>query len=196
MPHKISSKLYALVAATFLAACPVTAPAQETFAPPPAGPDGAHDFDFLIGSWKAHLRRRLDPLTGSNTWVDYNGTSLTRHVLDSNADLEAFDVDSPASHLHIHAETLRLYDIKTRQWSIYLLDVTKGTLGLPATVGVFTNGRGAFFDQEQWRGRWIEVRYEWTHADSGEAHMEQAFSTDGGKTWEVNWVCELIRMGA
>ena len=196
MHPKIQTRLYALAAAAFLVACPLAAPAQETFAPPPAGPDGAHDFDFLIGGWKAHLRRRLDPLTGSNTWVDYDGTSVTRHVLDSNANLEAFDVDSPASHLHIHAETLRLYDIKTHQWAIYLLDVTKGTLGLPATVGVFTDGRGEFFDQEVWRGRWIEVRYQWTHADPGEAHMEQAFSTDGGKTWEVNWVCELTRVGA
>ena len=195
MHTKTQSRLYALAAAAFLAIVPLAAPAQETFAPPPAGRDGAHDFDFLIGSWKAHLRRRLDPLIGSDTWVDYDGTSVTRHVLDSNANLEAFDVDSPPSHLHIHAETLRLYDVKTHQWAIYLLDVTKGTLGLPATVGVFTDGRGAFFDQEQWRGRWIEVRYAWTHSGSGEAHMEQAFSTDGGKTWEVNWVCELTRVG-
>jgi hypothetical protein len=194
MQFKTSTYFKALAMAAALIACP--AAAQEKFTPPPAGPDGAHDFDFLIGSWKAHLRRRLDPLSGSDIWVDYDGTSVTRHVLDSNANFEAFDVDSPASHLHIHAETLRLYDIKTHQWAIYLVDVTKGTLGLPATVGVFTNGRGEFFDQEQWRGRWIEVRYAWSHVDPGEAHMEQAFSTDGGKTWEVNWVCELTRVGA
>jgi len=196
MNPKASTRIRALAAAAILIVSPITAQAQEKFTPPPAGPDGAHDFDFLINGWKAHLRRRLDPLTGSNTWVDYDGTSVTRHVLDSNANLEAFDVDSPASHLHIHAETLRLYDIKTHQWSIYLLDVTKGTLGLPATVGGFTNGRGEFFDQEQWRGRWIEVRYAWTHSGPSEAHMEQAFSTDGGKTWEVNWICELTRVGA
>ena len=186
MNPKASTRIRALAAAAILIVSPITAQAQEKFTPPPAGPDGAHDFDFLINGWKAHLRRRLDPLTGSNTWVDYDGTSVTRHVLDSNANLEAFDVDSPASHLHIHAETLRLYDIKTHQWSIYLLDVTKGTLGLPATVGAFTNGRG----------RWIEVRYAWTHSGPSEAHMEQAFSTDGGKTWEVNWICELTRVGA
>jgi len=192
-PH-LSIRRCAVAAAALLLAWP--AAAQEKFTPPPAGREGAHDFDFLIGSWKAHLRRRLDPLSGGDIWVDYDGTSVTRHVLDSNANLEAFDVDSPASHLHIHAETLRLYDIKTHQWAIYLLDVTKGTLGLPATVGAFTDGHGEFFDQEQWRGRWIEVRYAWTHIDPGEAHMEQAFSTDGGKTWEVNWVCELTRVGA
>ena len=193
MHIKTSTKLKALAMAALLIACP--AAAQEKFTPPPAGRDGAHDFDFLIGSWKAHLRRRLDPLTGSDVWVDYDGTSVTRHVLDSNANLEAFDVDSPARHLHIHGETLRLYDIKTHQWSIYLLDVTKGTLGLPATVGGFADGRGAFFDQEQWRGCWIYVRYTWAHRYPGEAHMEQSFSTDGGKTWEVNWVCELTRVG-
>jgi len=195
MHPKIHTRLYAVAMAALLVASPIAARAQEAFTPPPTGPDGARDFDFLIGSWKVHLRRRLDPLTGSNTWVDYDGTSVTRHVLDSNANLEAFDVDSPASHLHIHGETLRLYDIKTHQWSIYLLDVTKGTLGLPATVGGFADGRGAFFDQEQWRGCWIYVRYTWAHRYPGEAHMEQSFSTDGGKTWEVNWVCELTRVG-
>jgi hypothetical protein len=194
MHIRTSTKLKALALAAALIAGPVAA--QEKFTPPPAGPDGAHDFDFLIGSWKAHLRRRLDPLSGADIWVDYDGTSVTRHVLDSHANLEAFDVDSPASHLHIHGETLRLYDIKTHQWAIYLLDVTKGALSLPATVGVFTEGRGNFFDEEQWRGRWILVRYQWTHVDPGEAHMEQAFSTDGGKTWEVNWICELTRVGA
>ena len=195
MHPKIHTRLYAVAMAALLVASPIAARAQEAFTPPPTGPDGARDFDFLIGSWKVHLRRRLDPLTGSNTWVDYDGTSVTRHVLDSNANLEAFDVDSPARHLHIHGETLRLYDIKTHQWSIYLLDVTKGTLGLPATVGGFADGRGAFFDQEQWRGCWIYVRYTWAHRYPGEAHMEQSFSTDGGKTWEVNWVCELTRVG-
>src|SRR6266853_1581268 len=70
--------------------------------------DGSHDFDFLIGNWKAHVRRLPDRLVGSNTWIEYNGISNHKKLLDSNANFEEFDVDNPENHLHIKAQTLRL----------------------------------------------------------------------------------------
>lgn len=88
--------------------------------------DGAHDFDFLIGNWKAHVRRLPDRLNGSNTWVEYDGISNHKKVLDSNANFEEFEVDNPEKHLHIKAQTLRLYNPESRQWSIYLVDLDKG----------------------------------------------------------------------
>ena len=95
--------------------------------------------------------------------------------------------------LHIKAQTLRLYNPETRQWSIYLVDLDNGTLGLPPVVGSFTRNRGEFFDQEQYKGRAILVRYMWLNNSPKSARMEQSFSPDGGKTWEVNWICELSR---
>ena len=89
--------------------------------------------------------------------------------------------------------TLRLYNPESRQWSIYLVDLDKGTLGLPPVVGQFTGNRGEFFDQESWKGRMILVRYVWMNLSPKSARMEQSFSDDGGKTWEVNWICELRR---
>jgi len=159
----------------------------------PVQRDGSHDFDFLIGDWKAHVRRLPDRLVGSNVWVEYDGISNHKKLLDSNANFEEFEVYSPDKKLHIKAQTFRLYNPETHQWSIYLLDLDKGTLSLPPVIGQFYGNRGEFYDQEDWKGRAIFVRYVWLNISPKSARMEQSFSADGGKTWEVNWMCELSR---
>ena len=155
--------------------------------------DGSHDFDFLIGNWKAHVRRLPDRLNNSNAWVEYDGISKTKKILDSDANFEEFEVTSTDKKLHIKAQTLRLYNPTSHQWSIYLLDVNNGTLSLPPMVGQFQGNRGELFDQEDYKGRAILVRYVWLNISPTSSRMEQSFSPDGGKTWEVNWICELSR---
>lgn len=182
--------------ALFAMAVLLLAPCGHAAAQPQARHDGAHDFDFLIGDWKAHLKRLPDRLVGSRRWLEYDGVSRTHKVFGSDANMEEFQVDNAKDDLHIRAQTLRLYNPASHQWSIYGLDVDKGVLGLPATVGEFTGGRGEFFDYEDWKGRWVLVRFAWTHSGRGAAHFEQAFSPDGGKTWEVNWICDLTREGS
>jgi len=177
-----------------IALLPLT-PQAQTSAGPANLPsrDGSHDFDFLIGNWKAHVRRLPDRLNNSDTWVEYDGISNHKKLLDSNANFEEFDVTSTDKKLHIKAQTLRLYNPTSHQWSIYLVDLDNGTLGLPPVVGYFTGNRGEFFDQEDFKGRAILVRYVWLNISPNSARMEQSFSPDGGKTWEVNWICELSR---
>jgi hypothetical protein len=155
--------------------------------------DGAHDFDFLIGDWKAHVRRLPDRLVGSDKWIEYDGISRHKKLLDSNANFEEFDVHGREKDQHIKAQTLRLYNPASHQWSIYLLDLDKGVLNTPPVVGEFTGRRGEFYDQEEWKGRAILVRYVWSDISPQSARMEQSFSADDGKTWEVNWICELSR---
>ena len=155
--------------------------------------DGSHDFDFLIGDWKAHVRRLPDRLNNSNVWDVYDGISNHHKLLDSNANFEQFEVTSTDKKLHIKAQTLRLYNPATRQWSIYLVDLDNGTLDTPPVVGGFNGKRGEFFHQETLKGRTILVRYVWLDLSPNSARMEQSYSPDGGKTWEVNWICELSR---
>lgn len=155
--------------------------------------DGSHDFDFLIGDWKAHVRRLPDRLNNSNVWNEYDGISNHHKLLDSNANFEQFEVTSPDKKLHIKAQTLRLYNPATRQWSIYLVDLDNGTLDTPPVVGAFNGKRGEFYHQEILKGRTILVRYVWLDLSQSSARMEQSYSPDGGKTWEVNWICELSR---
>src|SRR5262249_28685057 len=99
--------------------------------------DGSHDFDFLIGDWKAHVRRLPDRLNGSNAWDVYDGISNHKKLLDTNANFEEFDVSSSDRKLHIKAQTLRVYNPETHQWSIYGLDLEKGEVEVPPVVGLF-----------------------------------------------------------
>ena len=155
--------------------------------------DGLHDFDFVIGRWNVHLRKLLHPLTGSTEWVEYEGTSVMTKLWDDRANMEEFKVASLDKRLHIDAQTLRLYNPQTRQWSIYLVDAASGKLPMPPTVGAFKDGRGEFFDAEDFDGRSILVRYVWTQPSPSTARMEQSFSPDWGRSWETNWICELSR---
>jgi hypothetical protein len=155
--------------------------------------DGSHDFDFLIGDWKAHVRRLPDRLVGSTRWVEYEGISRHKKLLDSNANFEEFEVNGHDKSEHIKAQTLRLYNPDSHQWSIYLVDLDKGVLSTPTVVGEFTGRRGEFYDQDVWNGRAVLVRYVWSDISPQSARMEQSFSADGGKSWEVNWICELTR---
>jgi len=123
--------------------------------------DGSHDFDFLIGDWKAHVRRLPDRLNNSNLWVEYDGISNHKKLLDSNANFEEFDVTSTDKKLRIKGQTLRLYNPTSHQWNIYLIDLDNGTLDSPPVVGHFTGNRGELFHQEQLQGRTILVRYVW-----------------------------------
>ncbi|HTS07710.1 MAG TPA: hypothetical protein VMP68_19190 [Candidatus Eisenbacteria bacterium] len=92
--------------------------------------DGSHDFDFLIGDWRAHVRRLPDRLNNSNKWDEYDGISNHHKLLDSNANFEQFEVTSTDKKLQIKAQTLRMYNPATHQWSIYLIDLDNGTLEL------------------------------------------------------------------
>ena len=105
----------------------------------------------------------------------------------------AYMISSVAEMYGIHPQTLRLYDPESRQWRIYLVDVDKGTLGLPPVTGRFNGRVVEFYDQEEWKGQAVIVRYQWTDISPKAAKMEQAFSADGGRSWEVNWICELSR---
>ena len=156
-----------------------------------AARDGAHDFDFLIGDWSAHVRRLPERLVGSTRWDVYDGVSNHHKVFDTSANLEKFDVRGPAGR--IKAQTLRMYDPASRQWSIYGLDLDAGTILTPGVTGEFRGKRGEFYHQEPWRGRVILVRYLWLDLGPQAARMEQAYSDDGGATWETNWICELSR---
>lgn len=147
--------------------------------------DGQRDFDFHIGTWKTHLKRRLRPLTGSNTWVEYEGTTVVRKVWDGRANLVELVAEGAAGR--IEGLSLRLYNPESRQWSLNFSNSAAGTLS-PATIGEFKNGRGEFYNQETLNGRSIFVRFVISDITSNSCRFEQSFSDDGGKTWEVNWI--------
>jgi hypothetical protein len=155
--------------------------------------DGSHDFDFEIGTWKTRVKRLLRPLTGSATWVDYEGTSVVRKVWGGRANLVELVADGPGGHFE--ALSLRLYNPESHQWTLNFASSSGGTLS-PPTFGEFKNGRGEFYAEETLNGRAIYVRFVISDITSNFCRFEQAFSADGGKTWEVNWIATDTRVGA
>lgn len=160
------------------------------FEQPSTQPDGQRDFDFEIGAWTVHLSRRLKPLTGSTTWVEYEGTSVVRKVWNGRANLGELDVKGPSGH--IQGLSLRLYNAESRQWYISWSNANDGLLG-PPMVGRFKNRRGEFYNQESLDGQAIFVRFIFSDMTPQSFRLEQAFSNDGGQTWEPNWNATFTR---
>ncbi len=151
-----------------------------------------HDFDFLFGRWKVRNRRLRERLAACDEWVEFDSTLEVRPVWGGFGNFDEYEaLDTPFGE--IHGLTLRLYNPESRQWTIYWANRKSGTLDPPMT-GSWANGRGEFYDQELFAGRMIYVRFIWSNDSDNAARWEQAFSDDGGKTWETNWIMDLERM--
>jgi hypothetical protein len=184
-------KIYALfVGLIFVSPLSIAASADNA---PATRRDGARDFDFEVGSWKTHVRFLQHPLTGSTSWVEYGGTTVARKVWDGRALMIEVELDGGGHHFE--GLSLRLYNPESHQWSLNFSNATSGTLSTP-TIGEFKNGRGEFYDQETLNGRAILVRFVISDITKTSCHFEQAFSDDGGKTWEVNWIADDTRVNA
>ena len=155
--------------------------------------DGQHDFDFIFGDWRYQLKRRLNPLTGSTKWVEYEGTGHGIKIWNGRANLDEFEGDGAAGH--IEGLTLRTYNSKTHQWSLYWANSKDGKVVVPQ-IGQFKDGRGEFYAQDMLNGKNIFVRFVWTNTTTSMPHFEQSFSDDGGKTWESNWITDSTRVNS
>jgi hypothetical protein len=155
--------------------------------------DGQHDFDFLIGSWKIHLKRLVHPLSGAAEWVELDGTTVCRTLFDGRAEVEEMNVDSADKHMHIQGLALRLYNPTSHQWSIWWANAKDGAMNPPPVVGEFENGRGEFYDQDVFNGRAVFTRFVWSGVTTNSPHFEQSMSADGGKTWELWWITDQTK---
>jgi hypothetical protein len=153
--------------------------------------DGSHDFDFDFGTWQTHSSRLLHPLTGSHDWVEMDGVTVVSGIWSGRANLAEYRAVGPAGVVELLA--LRVYNPKSHQWSINFATPNVGALGAVPGVGEFRNGRVDFYDQEAINGRAVLVRFSIWGVTAEEARSEQAFSADGGKTWEVNWITRYTR---
>lgn len=165
--------------------CTVALAAAPDAGHEPAVRDGSHDFDFEIGTWTTRLRRLVKPLSGSTEWAAYTGTTTVRKVWDGRANLVELVAEGPAGKFE--GLNLRLYDPRSRQWRLNFASSRAGVLATP-TVGGFRNGRGEFYDQEDFEGRAVFVRFLVLPEGPDTVRFEQAFSDDGGRTWETNWI--------
>ncbi len=155
--------------------------------------DPCRDFDFVFGEWNVRHRRLTVRLAASDEWEEFDGTSSTRPVLGGNGNLEDNFIEFPGGAYR--AVALRSYDKSTGQWAIWWLDHRNPHhLDVPV-VGQFENGIGTFLADDSCEGRPIKVRFNWVSLDKDACRWEQAFSADGGGTWETNWTMQFSRAG-
>ncbi|QDZ09217.1 hypothetical protein FPZ24_13505 [Sphingomonas panacisoli] len=158
--------------------------AQEVLS---AARDGQKDFDFEIGTWTTSVRVLRNSLSGQTPdWAEYTGTSVVKPLLDGRANFVELSVAGAKGK--IEGGSLRLYNPQTRQWSLNFASLRNGMLTAPVYGGFGESKRGVFYGQDMVDGRAVMVRFVITLVSPSEAHFDQAFSTDGGATWESNWV--------
>ena len=152
---------------------------------------GADDFDFIIGNWTVHHHRLKERLVGCTEWVDFAGTSRTHKILGGYGNLEDNFLDLPEGPYR--AVALRSFNPATGLWSIWWLDHRNpGHLDTPV-LGSFSGGTGIFYADDNLNGSPIRIRFTWLPKDANSARWEQAFSDDGGESWETNWIMDFSR---
>jgi hypothetical protein len=158
----------------------------------PTPHDGHHDFDFETGTWTTRVRVLRNPLSGAAPdWADYQGTSVIRPLMDGRANLVELSVAGTRGK--IEGVALRLYNPQARQWSLNYASMHDGLLTAPVFGSFDEKGRGLFYGRDMLDGRAILVRFVITQVSATAAHFEQAYSADGGASWEVNWIADDTR---
>jgi hypothetical protein len=152
----------------------------------------SHDFDFFVGKWRVHHRRLKVRLAHCEDWLEFEGSCATQLVLGGLGNLDDNVLEVPGAPYR--AVTLRSFDLKTNQWAIWWLDGRNPHVLDPPMVGGWENGVGQFYCDDVFEGRPIRARFLWSHSTAETCHWEQAFSIDGGETWETNWVSDFVRV--
>ena len=153
--------------------------------------DGSRDFDFLYGTWDVHHRRLAERLKGSTTWEEFDAPMTARPTLGGRGNFDETSMERASGR--VEGMTVRFYNPASGEWTIYWADSINGFGSLPM-VGKFDgNGRGLLYAHEPFNGRYIFVRFIWTVLASDKARWEQAFSEDGGTTWETNWEMDFTK---
>ena len=155
--------------------------------------DAMHDFDFFHGSWSVKHRYLKERLKNCHEWIEFTGTSHCVPTMGGAGNMDDNVIAKP--DLTYRAMTVRTYDPATKLWAIWWFDgrMPHGPKD-PPLKGSFKDGVGTFLaPDDSWDGQKITSRFLWTNITRTSCRWEQSFSTDGGKTWEVNWVMESTR---
>lgn len=154
-------------------------------------PSSSNGFDFLIGKWQVLHRKRRQRLKGNDDWFEFPGTLDVSPILAGAGNIDLNDLDDPDGRYQ--ATSLRLFDATRGEWSIYWIDGRAAGIDKPV-VGVFDGPVGKFYSDDSFEGRPIRVRFTYEDLGPQDARWSQAFSADGGASWETNWVMEFKRM--
>ena len=144
-----------------------------------------HDFDFLSGKWRMDNQRLKARLKNSKEWESFESFDENYGpILQGIGNMDIYKGTYGGKSME--GLTLRLFNPKTRLWSLYWVSSTTGILD-PPVVGSFEGNIGRFYCKDTYEGIPILVMFNWDKTDKNNPVWSQAFSTDNGKTWEWNW---------
>ena len=180
-------------------AAPVLLTVRSDYDPGPAiiqtqnAVPGLHDFDFLVGHWRAHHRKLKHRLAHSQEWTEFDGTLDNQALMGGYSNVDDTVLNVPGAPYR--GVALRSFDPKSQQWSIWWLDSRTPSDPLdPPMIGSFHDGLGTFYGDDTVNGKRVRARFLWFKITPTSGHWEQADSPDGGKTWETNWVQDIQRV--
>jgi hypothetical protein len=152
---------------------------------------GVHAFDFEFGAWKTHIRRLLQPLSGTANWAEYDGIHTIRPIWNGRGNVGELQADGPSGH--IEAMSPRLYDTRTHKWHVTYGSSRDAGIST-ARIGEFKDGRGEFHGKETVDGKPVLVKETYSPLAANKRRFEIAYSADSGKTWETNWIMTDTRI--
>jgi hypothetical protein len=153
----------------------------------------ARDFDFWMGRWTIRNRYLRSRLAGSDEWDEFESTCVARPLLDGLGNEDEFRMDYDGGFV---AMSFRFFDPAKERWAIYWADSRRPGVFDPPVFGSFAGDTGVFGGEDVHDGRPIRVRFVWSGIRTPAPRWEQAFSADGGATWETNWIMDCTRVGA
>ena len=184
-----------LGAAGLMSAAGCSSPAAATPAKTAIAPtDPVHDFDGFFGNWHVRHRKLKERLAGSHEWLEFEGSQTMQPILGGSGNMTDNVFNMPDGSIQ-RGVTLRAFDPKTGKWSIWWLDGNRPSKIDVPVVGGFEKGSGAFYADDTFNGKPIKVRFLWVNVTPNKREWQQAFSADGGKTWETNWIAYFTRKG-
>jgi hypothetical protein len=153
-----------------------------------------NDFDFLVGKWKMYQRRLDRRLENCKDWTEFESKDENSKILTGLGDIDTYKTTEMPGMVGVPFEgfTLRLFNPKTRLWSLYWVANNRGILD-PPQIGSFENNVGHFFAKDTYKGKNVIVVFRWDMRDKDKPVWSQAYSADNGKTWEWNWYDVCIR---
>ena len=163
----------------------------SAFREAPSLPAAVHDFDFMVGSWRIHNHFLKGRLRGSTEWIEYEAQYDLQLLLDGLGNIDRYKAVREGET--VNGMTLRLFNPETEEWSLYWADNIRAGILQPPMVGKFQGDVGEFFGDEEVDGKKVLGRFRWLRGNPESPQWEQAFSGDGGKTWETNWIMTFTR---
>lgn len=107
--------------------------------------DGRNDFDFLVGNFIMRHRRLKERLKGCTEWEDFDRSSTGKKNINGLGHTDEVVINRSTGYNYGY--TVRLFNVNSRQWSIYWSAGASNVLDTPM-IGGFKNGIGEFYSQE------------------------------------------------